>query len=126
MNAYTLYPEMVETEFSSPYQRNNPCEHSRTHIPLVRFAPLLAAAAPPHLARGRPLICLACSPVSSARLSISALMPAASADIVMPRADAVLRTPDEVAERMLELVGGYGAEDSGRFINIWSGDDIAW
>ena len=61
MNAYTLYPEMVETEFSSPYQRNNPCEHSRTHIPLVRFAPLLAAAAPPHLARGRPLICLACS-----------------------------------------------------------------
>ena len=44
----------------------------------------------------------------------------------MPRADAVLRTPDEVAERMLELVGGYGAEDSGRFINIWSGDDIPW
>ena len=38
----------------------------------------------------------------------------------------------QVAERMLELVDGYGrgeggwAADSGRFVNIWSGDDIPW
>eukprot|EP01047_Picozoa_sp_COSAG01_P020031 COSAG01_NODE_1132_length_11565_cov_84.210412_5_plen_95_part_00 len=32
-----------------------------------------------------------------------------------------LRTPDEVAERMLTLVSGMDAGDSGRFINIVSG-----
>jgi len=62
--AYTLYPEMVETAFSAPYQKNNPY--------------------------------------------------------------AVMRKPDEVAERMLEMVEGCGPEDSGRFVNIWSGEDILW
>jgi hypothetical protein len=32
-----------------------------------------------------------------------------------------LRTPDKVAERMLTLVSGMDAGDSGRFINIVSG-----
>ena len=64
VHAFSLYPEMVETEFSAPYQRNNPYD--------------------------------------------------------------TLRTPEETAERMLELVSGYTAADSGRFVNIWSEEDIPW
>merc|ERR1711918_31175 len=62
--ATTLYPEMVDTEFSVPYQKNNPYP--------------------------------------------------------------TLRTPEETAARMMELVGALGPEDTGRFVNIWSGEDIPW
>mmetsp|Transcript_9396 Transcript_9396/g.16663 ORF Transcript_9396/g.16663 Transcript_9396/m.16663 type:complete len:249 (+) Transcript_9396:53-799(+) len=37
-----------------------------------------------------------------------------------------LRTPEETAERMLELIDSYGSADSGRFVNIWSRQDIPW
>lgn len=37
-----------------------------------------------------------------------------------------LRAPEETAERMLDLVDGFGVEDTGRFVNIWSGEDIPW
>ncbi|KAJ1450609.1 hypothetical protein M885DRAFT_531918 [Pelagophyceae sp. CCMP2097] len=62
--AYSLYPEMVDTEFAKPYVKGNPYP--------------------------------------------------------------TLRTPNEVAERMLDLTGSLGATDSGRFINIWSKEDIPY
>mmetsp|Transcript_82604 Transcript_82604/g.237450 ORF Transcript_82604/g.237450 Transcript_82604/m.237450 type:complete len:249 (-) Transcript_82604:178-924(-) len=62
--AYTLYPEMVETAFSKPYQKGNPYPE--------------------------------------------------------------LRTAEETAERMMELIDGYGPADTGRFVNIWSRKDIPW
>ncbi|CAK9102151.1 unnamed protein product [Durusdinium trenchii] len=37
-----------------------------------------------------------------------------------------LRSPEETAERMLELIHSFGMNDSGRFVNIWSRQDIAW
>jgi len=37
-----------------------------------------------------------------------------------------LRTPEEVAVRMMELIEGSSMSDSGRFINIWSREDIPW
>ena len=38
-----------------------------------------------------------------------------------------LRTPDETAARMIELMDGLvKVEDSGRFVNIWSRGDIPW
>eukprot|EP00929_Paragymnodinium_shiwhaense_P030426 TRINITY_DN17247_c0_g1_i1.p2 TRINITY_DN17247_c0_g1~~TRINITY_DN17247_c0_g1_i1.p2 ORF type:complete len:283 (+),score=60.57 TRINITY_DN17247_c0_g1_i1:93-851(+) len=60
----TLYPEMVGTELSKPYQKGNPYP--------------------------------------------------------------TLRSPEEVAERMMELIDNANPEDTGRFINIWSREDIPW
>lgn len=37
-----------------------------------------------------------------------------------------LRTPEETAEKMMDLIDGFGIEDTGRFVNIWSGKDIPW
>eukprot|EP00434_Breviolum_minutum_P010891 symbB.v1.2.009603.t1/scaffold613.1/size180894/11 len=37
-----------------------------------------------------------------------------------------LRSPEETAERMLELITSFGIDDSGRFVNIWSREDIPW
>ncbi|CAJ1381335.1 unnamed protein product [Effrenium voratum] len=37
-----------------------------------------------------------------------------------------LRTPEETAERMLELLQSFGPADTGRFVNIWSKEDIPW
>lgn len=37
-----------------------------------------------------------------------------------------LRTADETAVQMLQLAENLGAEDTGRFINLWSGEDIPW
>lgn len=37
-----------------------------------------------------------------------------------------LRTPEEAAEKMLDLIDGYTIADSGRFINVWSEADIPW
>jgi NAD(P)-dependent dehydrogenase (short-subunit alcohol dehydrogenase family) len=37
-----------------------------------------------------------------------------------------LRTPDEVAVRMMEFIEGHSMADSGRFLNIWSKEDIPW
>lgn len=58
-----LYPEMVETDFSTPYQKNNPYD--------------------------------------------------------------VLRTPEETAERMLDVIDKLEAKPVGQFINIWSEEQIA-
>jgi len=37
-----------------------------------------------------------------------------------------LRSADETAERMMELVEDFTQEDTGRFVNIWSKEDIPW
>ena len=37
-----------------------------------------------------------------------------------------LRTPEETAERMVQLIDELEATDTGRFINIWSRQDIPW
>ena len=37
-----------------------------------------------------------------------------------------LRTPHETAERLLQLADELGPADSGRFINIWSREDIPY
>lgn len=37
-----------------------------------------------------------------------------------------LRTPEETAERMLDLIEGFDVADTGRFVNIWSRKDIPW
>ena len=37
-----------------------------------------------------------------------------------------LRTPDETAARMLELIEELEPASSGRFVNIWSKEDIPW
>jgi len=39
---------------------------------------------------------------------------------------AELRTPEEVAARMMEIIADSSIKDSGRFINIWSREDIPW
>lgn len=39
---------------------------------------------------------------------------------------ATLRTAEETAERMVEIMGELGEADTGRFINIWSKKDIPW
>merc|ERR1711904_262542 len=62
--AACMYPEMVETELSSPYVKGNPY--------------------------------------------------------------ATLRTPDETAVRMLELVDQMTPEQSGAFVNLWTGEAIPY
>jgi len=37
-----------------------------------------------------------------------------------------LRSPEETADRMLELITSFGISDTGRFVNIWSREDIPW
>lgn len=37
-----------------------------------------------------------------------------------------LRTPEETAAKMLDLIEAFGPDDSGRFVNIWSEEDIPW
>lgn len=37
-----------------------------------------------------------------------------------------LRTPEETATKMLDLIEKYSTADTGRFVNIWSEEDIPW
>ena len=38
----------------------------------------------------------------------------------------VLRTPDETAGRMLDLIVNLDSSRSGSFVNIWSNEDIPY
>lgn len=37
-----------------------------------------------------------------------------------------LRSPEETADQILELITSFGISDTGRFVNIWSREDIPW